>query len=172
MKRAFTLIEMLVVIAIMAILAAILLPVLSQATERGRSTSCRNNLHQIGMALETYIDENNNYLPVMWDQATNGPPTNSVNKVLMNQLSTTNVLRCPSDNQKIFELTGSSYSWNFLLNGANASTPHLELLGTTYSLDQIPVFFDKQSFHGPPGSPHAINYLYADEHVKNFIELP
>lgn len=172
MKRAFTLIELLVVIAIIAILAAILLPVLSQGTERGRSTACRNNLHQMGTALEVYIDENNNHLPVMWDQTTNGPPTNCVNRVLMNQLSTTNVLDCPSDNQRIFETTGSSYAWNPLLNGLDASNPHFDLLGTAYNLAQIPVFYDKQSFHGPAGSGHGINYLYADEHIKNFLELP
>lgn len=62
-KNAFTLIELLVVIAIIAILAAILLPVLSQAQERGKRTSCLNNLKQIGTASLVYANDNNDWVP-------------------------------------------------------------------------------------------------------------
>ena len=59
-NSAFTLIELLVVIAIIAILAALLLPVLNRAKRAAYSAKCRSNLHQWGVALQMYVDSNNN----------------------------------------------------------------------------------------------------------------
>jgi prepilin-type N-terminal cleavage/methylation domain-containing protein len=172
-RRAFTLIELLVVIAIIAILAAMLMPVLSRGKERGRTAVCLSNLHQIGIALQIYIDQNNNHLPFMEDASTNSMTTNiypSVDIVLKNQLGSPKILRCPSDDKMIFETTGSSYAWNVLLNGQDASNPNVMIL--TDSVGNIPVFFDKDHFHSANGPAFSINHLYADQHIKNFYEGP
>jgi prepilin-type N-terminal cleavage/methylation domain-containing protein len=67
--RGFTLIELLVVIAIIAILAALLLPALAAAKRKAQQTACINNLHQMGLALTMYADDNH-YYPSDYDPDT------------------------------------------------------------------------------------------------------
>lgn len=62
-RVAFTLIELLVVVGIIAILAALLLPALSGAKAQAYSTTCKNHLHQMGLALQMYVQENGNKYP-------------------------------------------------------------------------------------------------------------
>jgi prepilin-type N-terminal cleavage/methylation domain-containing protein/prepilin-type processing-associated H-X9-DG protein len=170
-KQAFTLMELLVVIAIIGIVIVLLLPALARTQETGRSTVCLNNLHQIGIGLQLYVQDNQNRLPVMYDLPTNGVASTHavINKVLLPYLGISNVFRCPSDNQHLFETTGSSYAWNVLLNGQDAD--RIEILTNSYPAHQVFVVFDKEKFHILRGNQRAINFLYADGHIKNLMEM-
>jgi prepilin-type N-terminal cleavage/methylation domain-containing protein len=66
-KRAFTLVELLVVVTIIGILAALLLPALSPAKEAGKRTECVGNLKQVGLAIRLYAEDCSDSLPVLPD---------------------------------------------------------------------------------------------------------
>ena len=61
--KAFTLVELLVVISIIALLVAILLPVLGKAREQAKTVICLTNLHQLGLATFFYADQYDDYIP-------------------------------------------------------------------------------------------------------------
>ena len=169
-RRAFTLVELLVVIAMIATLAALLLPVFSKAKEAGRGTACLSNLHQIGVALQLYVQDNRNHLPVMRDKSlTTSNTLPSPDVVLSNYLGNVNVLRCPSDGPRYFEKTGSSYSWNSLLNGEDGD--HLEAFGMKFDPHAMPLMYDKEKFHAGRGLGKEQNFLYADGHIKNLLAI-
>lgn len=176
-RKAFTLLELLVVMAVIGILAGLLFPLLNRAKESGRSTACLGQLRQIGIGLQLYVQDNRNRLPVMYDRGTNtiasgtapAAPSANPEQVLAPYIGSQAVWRCPSDRQGIFEQTGSSYAWNSLLNGQDAD--RFRVLTIPFKPHQMPVFFDKEAFHRARGARQGVNFLYADGHIKNLLAI-
>ena len=159
MKKNFTLLELLMTIGILALLAGILLPVLSNARESARRASCISNLRQFGTALELYGTASGFHLPVCagsYDPAA-GP---SIKSVLSAYVSgNENIWKCPSDSRE--KIPDGSYDWNVYANGLAMNEKTLQVQGFT-----MPVMSDYDQFHRAAGQDTARNWLYLPAEVQ------
>jgi prepilin-type N-terminal cleavage/methylation domain-containing protein len=121
-KSAFTLIELLVVIAIIAILAAMLLPALASAKQRAWTIACNSNLHQIGLGMRMYADDNKEFYPesgstVYWNTTNTTTGKLGWMQQVFSYVGNTNVYHCPGNVQ--LPLPNQS-AFNYF-NGARAA---------------------------------------------------
>lgn len=192
--KAFTLVEILVVVVILSVLATILFPAFSRVRERGRASACASNLRQLGLSIAQYAADHDDKLPyapspeskeiASRPQFVFGEPLDTlilgmpdVRMVLKPYGATNELFRCPSDrfdriflaefpnHTSHFGKWGSSYSYDDR-NGLSGKT-----LGSYAHPDSASIMADVDTFHGGDlndfrNGSSLSNVLYADGHVK------
>jgi prepilin-type N-terminal cleavage/methylation domain-containing protein/prepilin-type processing-associated H-X9-DG protein len=149
--RGFTLVELLVVIAVMALLAGLLLPALSRARAEARRAACLSNLGQLSKAVCMYASEHDSQFPSVAARPTINKDLPRLCDVLWSQTSDPNVFRCPADTQGFYEKEGSSYEFNTLLNGRRQDGLIEEVIGSS----RTPMLYDYENFHPDPGGGYG-----------------
>ncbi len=162
---AFMLVELLVVVAVVALLLGILVPAVGKARVHARRVACRSQLHSVGLALRMYVDDNRNTMPVAAQLPSDEPNLPTITDVLLPYLKDREVMHCPADREhNYFEEEGTSYEYPHFLRGRPVDQT---FLGKRWGETNTPVLFDFGPFHGRAGQPGAMNFLFGDGHVGN-----
>jgi len=192
-RRGFTLIEMLVVVGILAVLAAIIFPVFAQARGRARQAQCIANLKQLGQALEMYssdyddlypfaVDAADSLCPQIWDGFPQWqawiPYMPRIKDVIQPYTKSREVLHCAADTgydhlentsypldgePTAFEAMGNSYHWR-----TEVAFQHVGPSLLAYPAETNIMMDGHGSWHGGRNyTDGRWNILYGDGHVKN-----
>jgi len=187
----FTLVELMAVVGIIAILIAILLPVLSKARVAASRTACRAQLADIGRLFQMYLNDTKgrvmrvNPLPSVQPPLPSNADLPAVVEVF--DPYTKNVRagwRCPADvitveyptskpeTRTYFEREGTSYEYNAFINARHGWDQWQDVLTTAkkrgVTADRLWIFKDFENFHQKRGVAGSTNFLFADWHVGDF----
>lgn len=192
-RRAFTLIEVLVVVSIIGLLTAILMPSFRSARRQATKVACAANLRSVAQVLRIYLNESRDVIPlveILPSIPTNVSPWPSISDVLRPYIEKDptsdkpdrSILQCPADLpgfrdrgapnffQSYYESEDSSYMINWYLRGKKLLEVVREkiiqdILGGQPTEEEIWVLRDYEKFHDKEGKNRPINYMYIDGHV-------
>lgn len=169
---AFSLLELLLAISLIALLAALISPTIGTVRQKAEGTACASNLRQIGQAVLQKLQDNQDIYPFV-----EGDPTDpiyapedkaeSLAETLKPYGITDRTLCCPSDMGKhYFKEKGSSYEWFSFIDGERAVNAKIYLPEGTLVLPLVrfPLAADYELVH----SSRRMNILFADGHVDSY----
>ena len=189
MRRAFTLVEMLVVVAVIGLLVAILAPTLSRARGSAKLTACASNLRQVGVAVRAYLGASSDRLPFASFMPSIGPaPLDGPEPVYIAEVlaidagKQTDIFKCPNDrtdNQRpapnygksYFTTERSSYEYQVRLGGLTLEQFARDVFEHTQRvipINSIWIFRDFNNFNAAAGASGSRRYLYGDGRVTDF----
>ena len=167
--KGFTLVEILIVIAILGVLAGLLFPVFARARESGRRASCASNLKQIGVAISLYASDNNQTYPSIEGPRAFCTWLNYIDPYVKNS----QIFQCPSNRDENAEfragcpkseedtgpriLYNGSYDRNMLIPGSHFHSHNFRHPATTIlvldgdGMSVSPGAYEK--FTGDPSGP-------------------
>ena len=185
-RNGFSLVELMVACAVIAVLVGIALPVIGKVRTSGRRVACRAQLGDIGRLFQMYLNDSRNKLPHV-----NSIPSlrNADGTPVMTGLSVVELLarytkdvragwRCPADAitrriegtpegfETYFDREGISYLYNPRLAqefaGKQLNDHPLYRAGQQ---NRLSIFWEFEPFHGRENTLGSMNYLFADMHV-------
>lgn len=194
--RKFTIVELLVVISIIAILAALLLPALNKARERGRNAVCTGNIKQIGSSLQMYASDFNDFVPytqswkntgITEPNGTNSNRRPTFAERLSPYYKKLQIVQCPVSTKQLKSL-GNNWHTNYTANkifgwSSSQETVPARRLNRCKSPTQAAVLIDGENkgrytmaFGGScshPDNRHSgrWNILLADGHLQTSREI-
>jgi prepilin-type N-terminal cleavage/methylation domain-containing protein/prepilin-type processing-associated H-X9-DG protein len=183
----FTLVELLIVIAIIALLASILLPAISRVKAKGKEIQCVSNLKQCALIFSGYIDDNRGHIfPYMTERMWIRKDYGELFKADHVNAENEKVFVCPSDNSPYGLGTGmlvSSYGVSLsIARGGKTFIPQYKKASEAFIFidtqlsglgDEWPVRVDPSDaerahiYAAAPRHNNSVNILYLDMHVKN-----
>jgi prepilin-type N-terminal cleavage/methylation domain-containing protein/prepilin-type processing-associated H-X9-DG protein len=185
--KGFTLIEMLVVIAIIALLASLLVPAVNRALSRAKSVSCQSNLRQLAQGFMQYAMDHDTRLPyqqsstsVTW-HVDISPYLEGFSNGDFYDLAQLNrpapgVFRCPVSKNTIRSGNYSDYGMNYLVNDHGGSQPYQRtlsdlpaaeviLLGDSVNCGRRLSIYSPNAGLDPRHTKDTANVVYVDGHV-------
>ena len=189
-ERGFTIIELIAVIGIIALLAALLIPVVGRVVDNADTTKCLSNLKQIAASINLYCAEHNNTLPFIETDPTDpvypeGTKVEPIGEVLKPYGVTPGVLTCPADlkaklnytksaeeGKSFFAEKKTSYEWRPTFDGELLNAPKIYTPRGTFNvpMNRVRLLVDYVNAGEAPHqrTPEASSYnsLQADGSVR------